>query len=81
MPAGGGVAGILTNTDFGNATTTNTGAVNVGGNFAAGIVTQVFDIGNATATNQGSVFAAAEYTATTDSSNTITGKAGLRYGF
>ena len=28
-----------------------------------------------------SVFAAAEYTATSDSSNTVTGKAGLRYGF
>ena len=28
-----------------------------------------------------SVFAAAEYTATTDFSNTVTGKAGLRYGF
>ena len=28
-----------------------------------------------------SLFAAAEYTAMTDSSNTVTGKAGLRYGF
>jgi hypothetical protein len=28
-----------------------------------------------------SVFAAAEYTAMSDSSNTVTGKAGLRYGF
>jgi uncharacterized protein with beta-barrel porin domain len=28
-----------------------------------------------------SLFAAAEYTATSDSSNTVTGKAGLRYGF
>ena len=27
------------------------------------------------------VFAAAEYTAMSDSSNTVTGKAGLRYGF
>jgi hypothetical protein len=28
-----------------------------------------------------SVFAAAEYTAMSDSSNTVTGRAGLRYGF
>lgn len=28
-----------------------------------------------------SVFAAAEYTSMSDSSNTVTGKAGLRYGF
>ena len=28
-----------------------------------------------------SLFAAAEYTAMSDSSNTIVGKAGLRYGF
>ncbi len=31
--------------------------------------------------NSMSVFAAAEYTAMSDSSNTVTGKAGLRYGF